>query len=780
MERKNRELIAAFFISVLVLGCIDPDANLDGNCWSGQTHEENPLCVAKDVGPPMGETDFADAADVENPEDDIPTDTDEEVAEVLVLDADDAPDNAQEDSDDGADADGEGTEIGDEIPDVPPEVDEEPPDVPLSGDDGSTSTPDPGEVPDVEPDIPPISDTDDAETDDSVACTPDCTDKQCGDDGCGGMCGSCEGLKKCQAGVCVDLCDFVDCMDTDPCTDDFCAGGVCTNEPGTGVACDDDDFCTSGDQCEAGACEGVQDIAKCQCQSDEDCVVLEDGNLCNGIPACDQDSKTCVTDLASIIVCPENVEFCKVTACNPQNGACETNDRADTTPCDDSFACTEGDSCAGGTCAGALVLCQDENLCTDDACNPETGGTCVYTPNAAPCEDGNPCTIGDACLDTACASGSPKDCDDKNPCTTQQCNGVTGDCAYGEIKPCCTSSAQCGDDNPCTLDICDMDGFCLNPPHPKPPACEDGNLCTIGDSCVNGECVAGSAPDCNDQTLCTTDTCNMETGSCVYENNQASCSDDDACTVDDVCSKGTCQSGTPKKCEDGNVCNGSESCEAGLCEGNGNVLVCTDGNVCTDDACDPKTGCMSTPNTQSCDDGNVCTGDPLTKEDTCTNGACVGKPNPGTTPTVSEKVLTENFNDDQLETWFVPNTGWTLAACKSVCTGNTLGITLKPKGSVSTITVSNPTSQTLLLMFGGKAHFNFNVTTDTPSILRVKQEGEVLFSRDLWEFHGVSDPAQVKLAPGDAIIEVTYGTGVATGGHDFQLVTTVTWLCPSP
>jgi MYXO-CTERM domain-containing protein len=36
------------------------------------------------------------------------------------------------------------------------------------------------------------------------ACVPDCEDKTCGSDGCGGQCGACEGDFVCQAGACVD------------------------------------------------------------------------------------------------------------------------------------------------------------------------------------------------------------------------------------------------------------------------------------------------------------------------------------------------------------------------------------------------------------------------------------------------------------------------------------------------------------------------------------------------------------------------------------------------
>ena len=57
------------------------------------------------------------------------------------------------------------------------------------------------------------------------------------------------------------------------------------------------------------------------------------------------------------------------------------------------------------TChAGAPVVCDDNNACTDDSCNPGTG--CVFTANANACDDGNACTTGDTCSAGSC-TGTP-------------------------------------------------------------------------------------------------------------------------------------------------------------------------------------------------------------------------------------------------------------------------------------------------------------------------------------------------------------------------------------
>ena len=45
-------------------------------------------------------------------------------------------------------------------------------------------------------------DTDTAQPDTDTSCTPDCGDKQCGDNGCGGTCGACDDGWTCVLGTC--------------------------------------------------------------------------------------------------------------------------------------------------------------------------------------------------------------------------------------------------------------------------------------------------------------------------------------------------------------------------------------------------------------------------------------------------------------------------------------------------------------------------------------------------------------------------------------------------
>jgi|GEM_PF-6461858 len=72
---------------------------------------------------------------------------------------------------------------------------------------------------------------------DPDACVPECTDRECGDDGCGGSCGECGGEETCEDGLCVG------------CVPD-CTGRECGGD-GCGGSCGD---CDAGETCQDGLC----------------------------------------------------------------------------------------------------------------------------------------------------------------------------------------------------------------------------------------------------------------------------------------------------------------------------------------------------------------------------------------------------------------------------------------------------------------------------------------------------------------------------------------------
>ena len=65
-------------------------------------------------------------------------------------------------------------------------------------------------------------------------------------------------------------------------------------------------------------------------------------------------------------------------------------------------------------------------------------------------------------------------------------------------------------------------------------SCDDGNLCTVSDLCVDNKC-GGSAFKCDDGNPCTADTCNEKIGCVFMSLNGTSCEDDNACIVSDMC-----------------------------------------------------------------------------------------------------------------------------------------------------------------------------------------------------------------------------------------------------
>ena len=93
--------------------------------------------------------------------------------------------------------------------------------------------------------------------------------------------------------------------------------------------------------------------------------------------------------------------------------------------------------------------------------------------------------------------------------------------------------------------------------------------------------------DCDDDKICTDDTCNTGTGECIFTPNANACDDGEACTAD-ICSGGLCVS-TP---DDGNSCTDGVDCTADACSSGS----CISSDNCTGgDVCNVSTGVCETP-----------------------------------------------------------------------------------------------------------------------------------------------------------------------------------------
>jgi hypothetical protein len=136
-------------------------------------------------------------------------------------------------------------------------------------------------------------------------------------------------------------------------------------------------------------------------------------------------------------------------------------------------------------------------------------------------------------------------------------------------------------------------------------ACNAGNgtVCDGMEACnpATGACDGGTPPlNCTDTNDCTDDSCDPLVG-CLFLPNVNPCDDGTVCTSGDTCTGGTCV-GTPVPCNDNNACNGVEVCDPVLGCQVGTNLSCDDGDICTVDTCDPDLGCVYTglPNAAVC------------------------------------------------------------------------------------------------------------------------------------------------------------------------------------
>jgi hypothetical protein len=290
-----------------------------------------------------------------------------------------------------------------------------------------------------------------------------------------------------------------------------------------------------------------------------------------------------------------------------------------------------------------------------DAVRPDAGGADAAPPPdvpapppctvGEPCDDGDPCTADDACVAGACV-GTPHPCDDGLDCTADVCDGAGG-CSFVLRGGRCLIDGVCrrdGDAHP--EDVCRA---CLPPlatdawsPGPAVP-CDDGDACTVGDTCRDGVCRPGAPADCGEDNPCVVAGCDPATGCTSTDRDGAVCSDGDPCTLGDVCDGGACQAGpgtlacddgnactddvcqpgvgcrfadTTAPCDDGDPCTTGETCQGGACVATGGPR-CDDGNECTDDACQPGVGCVHVNNVAGCDDG-----DPCSLGDRCVVGSC--------------------------------------------------------------------------------------------------------------------------------------------------------------
>jgi Dictyostelium (slime mold) repeat len=334
--------------------------------------------------------------------------------------------------------------------------------------------------------------------------------------------------------------------------------------------------------------------------------------------------------------------------------ACTHTPVANGTTCSDGNACTTGDVCTNGICGGTAVVCTALDQChTAGTCDPATG-TCSNPTkaNGTSCADADLCNGNETCQNGTCTAGTPVVCAAPAACKAAGvCQPATGTCTYANLA----------------------DGT----------SCDDGLFCDGIDTCSGGTCTHSGNP-CPTGTTCneTTDTCVPITTTCNANNVGAACDDNNVCTTNDKCVQGgnrnhptfTCQ-GTAISCNDNNACTNDSCNPATGCVHT--PVSCNDNNICTIDSCDPAVGCV---HKAKCDDGNICTNDicnPVT-------GACTHVPKPKSVTmkgslTSTYELANPIYNDEIQATFTVTNDG-----CIMYTSGSSM-VKVSP-GSLITIT----------------------------------------------------------------------------------------------
>ena len=125
--------------------------------------------------------------------------------------------------------------------------------------------------------------------------------------------------------------------------------------------------------------------------------------------------------------------------------------------CGDGLICHPGDFVCV-VCVPGTSRCEDGGMAT---CQADGEGYGVPIP----CEDGDPCTIGDECVDGQCQTPIPNECNDDESCTDDYCVPHTGECTHflNNTPGCCASDGDCDDGLGCTTDSCNVtSGSCVN------------------------------------------------------------------------------------------------------------------------------------------------------------------------------------------------------------------------------------------------------------------------------------------------------------------------------
>jgi hypothetical protein len=187
--------------------------------------------------------------------------------------------------------------------------------------------------------------------------------------------------------------------------------------------------------------------------------------------------------------------------------------------------------------------------------------------------------------------------------------GMPGVCSPGLTECVAGATLRCVPLVPSSMEVCDgLDNDCDD-------TVDDGDLCSAGEVCDRGRCVA----PCSEvmQNCTNTQVCSPE-GYCV----DAMCVDV-TCPAGQRCSAGTCR----EPCQDV-VCPAGQMCLAGRCADPCEDVTCMTGRVCDRGVCVPTCDCQICPSGKECATSGACVPTGCSSVtcpmgETCAAGQCV-------------------------------------------------------------------------------------------------------------------------------------------------------------
>jgi hypothetical protein len=256
------------------------------------------------------------------------------------------------------------------------------------------------------------------------------------------------------------------------------------------------------------------------------------------------------------------------------NEACDDGNTVVCDGCNSQCLVTFRGCLSGTSCVPPGVVVPATNGCAicDPTASPVTGDVAPRPqPAGAACDDGQFCSVADACNGQGACVGTARDCSDTLLCTNDSCNEATDSCVHGFAGGGCIIGATCvppgavNPQNPCEVCTPASSTTAYSPVAAGTvcgnPSCSGGAVTTASLCDAKGVCAAGTMMTCEGAMPC------ADAIRCM-----GPCTRDDACAIGSACVAGVC---TPKAGA-GAACIRGNDCLSALC---------TDG-VCCDTACD--------------------------------------------------------------------------------------------------------------------------------------------------------------------------------------------------